>query len=342
MSHDLEFANGRWSFVFDTIEGPGWHNLGEGLPNTASVAEWRKAAGHDYTVEKRPVLYRDASGALRTYENRYVHARTDNGHPFGVVSDVYKTVQPQEIDDICDKFAALADGQLVRSAAFTLRSGDMICSSYAWNGDLTVAGDKHKAHLMGTTTMDGSGSTLFWPSTIRAVCKNTIEAGLGIAGAKGRVAIRHSAKLDPDKVRDQLADIAKAVTAYKALGDKLAQHSMSNEQIGALFKAVLDIPQDATQDKAGNVVGTTTRKFNQFRDLCQAFAKSKQERAGDVSAFTALQGVTRYVDHVRSVKSNGTDETVARFDSANFGTGADLKGKAIGLLVPLFNIQVAA
>ena len=82
----------------------------------------------------------------------------------------------------------------------------MICSTYAYRGDgLEIGGDRHKAYLMASTTFDGSGATNFWISLIRAVCANTIRAGL--AASKGAtVKIRHNAKLDPDKVRESLLE----------------------------------------------------------------------------------------------------------------------------------------
>lgn len=342
MSHELELNNGIWSFAFSPVEGPGWHNKGRVVPDDASKEEWRTAAGHAFTVEPRQVLFAGsatagANNGLHQVPDRFVMVRQDNEHALGIASSKYKIVQPGEIDDICDEFASLADGQLARSSAFTLRKGDMICSTYAYRGDgLTIGGDKHKAYLMASTTFDGSGATHFWVSLIRAVCQNTIRAGLAMSkGAK--VSIRHSAKLDPERVRAQLAELAQSVTEFKKLGDKLAQHSMTDKEISAFFKLVLDIPADAQQDDV------STRKFNQFGQLSRAFVASKRERNGSMDAFTTLQAITRYVDHDRSVKVNGTgNETIARFDSANFDSGDKLKTKAFELLMPLIQEKVAA
>ncbi len=345
MAHELEFnsATQSWSFAFSPVEGPGWHTKGRSVADDASPQEWRTAAGHLFTVSKRPVLYARTDGEVISMPDRFVMARDDNQHAMGVVSDQYVIAQPSEVDDICDQFAGLADGQLCRSSAFTLRQGDMICSTYAYRGDgVTIGGDKHKAFLMASTTFDGSGATHFWVSLIRAVCQNTIRAGL--ATAKGaRVSIRHTTKISPERVREQLAELAQSVDQFKQLGDALSQHSMSNAQISAFFKAALDIPAEATMNEKGEVVGTTSRKFNQFVDLTKAFAISKHERNGATDAFTALQAITRYTDHTRSVKVNGSgDETIARFDSSQFGSGDALKTKAWNLLVPTLQERVAA
>ena len=52
--------------------------------------------------------------------------------------------------------------------------------------------------------------------------------------------------------------------------------------------------------------------------------------------WTALQSVTRYVDHDRTVR-NAPNETVGRFDSGTFGSGDAMKGKAMELLFPLID-----
>ena len=342
MAHELEQNNGTWSFAFSPAEGPGWHNLGRSVADDASPAEWRSAAGHGFTVSKRQVFYyRPADASPIECPDRFVMARDDNDHALGIASDQYKIVQPAEVDDICDSFAALADGQLARSSAFTLRKGDMICSTYAYRGDgLTVGGDKHKAFLMASTTFDGSGATHFWVSLVRAVCQNTIRAGL--AASKGaKVSIRHNATLDQARVREQLAELAQSVTQFKALGDALSSRKMSKDELRDFTRDILDIPRDTEQKDV------STRKQNQRQAIVDALLVSAHERgnagASDIDAFTALQGITRYVDHDRSVKVNGSgSETIARFDSANFGSGDALKQKAVGLLLPLIRDKVEA
>ena len=54
---------------------------------------------------------------------------------------------------------------------------------------------------------------------------------------------------------------------------------------------------------------------------------------------TALQAVTRYVDHDRTVR-NAPNDVVGRFDSGTFGSGDAMKGKAINLLFPLIDASL--
>lgn len=341
MSHELENRNGVWSFAYSMLDGPGWHNLGQMVPENASTAEWRKAAGHDFIVEKRPVLYtaQDVPGGrVVPMADRFVQVRQDNDYPLGIVSNVFKNVQASEIDDLCDEIAS-CDERLKRSAAFTLRNGEQVCSTYAYRDEFSVAGDTHKAFLMASTCFDGSGATNVWLSIIRAVCKNTIE--FGWQGSKAKISIRHNQKFNASSVRNELAALAQGIKEYQAIGDALAQIRLSREEVSAFFKATLGIDIKAKAEEV------STKSMNNFNDLVRAYGQTRKERNGEENvydAFTALQAVTRYTGHVKTVQtgSHGGNETVARFEADNFGSGRVMKAKAFSLLMPLIQDKVAA
>ena len=80
--------------------------------------------------------------------------------------------------------------------------------------------------------------------------------------------------------------------------------------------------------------------MNQFSDLSRAYSTSVREGAEKNSVWSALQAVTRYADHDRSVQKGDQSESVARFSSAQFGTGDAIKGKAMGLLMPMIKDRV--
>lgn len=51
--------------------------------------------------------------------------------------------------------------------------------------------------------------------------------------------------------------------------------------------------------------------------------------------------ITRHVDHDKSVKRNGSTEEEKRFTSAQFGSGAAMKAKAVAFLMPRIRDKVA-
>jgi hypothetical protein len=161
-------------------------------------------------------------------------------------------------------------------------------------------------------------------------------------GNKALVKTRHSTKFDGAQVARDLAAVVKTFDQYKAMGDAMAQVNMSRDDVMRFFGEVLEIPAGSKQSDKDS--GVSTRKWNTLRDLEAAFAVTQRERnTNEGDAWSALQAVTRYVDHDRSVRGAGPDGTpevlsAMRFDSGTFGSGDALKGRALGILMPLIQL----
>lgn len=114
---------------------------------------------------------------------------------------------------------------------------------------------------------------------------------------------------------------------FKAMGDALAQNEMAKDEVSAFFKTCLDIPFEA------HPADISGRKLNQFTALSNAYRTTIAEGTPAGTAWAALNAITRYVDHDRSTRG-GASEGEARLLSSQFGSGAALKEKAMGLLMP--------
>jgi phage/plasmid-like protein (TIGR03299 family) len=217
-----------------------------------------------------------------------------------------------------------------------LDNGGRLWATAVFEDDKTIAGDRHKAHLLMSTSFDSTQATRNEASFIRVVCNNTLRAAH--MGNKAVVKTRHSTRFNGAQVARDLADVLQAFDAYKVMGDALACAAMSRDDVVRFFGDVLEIPAGA---KRGDKDAASTRKWNQLDDLQRAFGVTQRERNTEqADAWTALQAVTRYVDHDRSTRgSDGTADglAAARFDSGTFGSGDALKGKALNLLLPLID-----
>jgi hypothetical protein len=155
---------------------------------------------------------------------------------------------------------------------------------------------------------------------------------------KAVVRTRHNTKFDAKAVGAELAALAQSIATFKEIGDAMAQVTMTAADVSAFFKQILDIKPEEKQSDL------STRKQNQFRALTQAFNTTRREReatqGSPIDVWTALQAVTRYVDHDR-VSING-DLGEKQFLSANFGSGDALKGKAMELLMPRIAADLVA
>src|ERR1035437_6723532 len=223
------------------------------------------------------------------------------------------------------------DDRFQLDVAGSLKGGAIIWATAKFNGEHSVAGEKHTARVLMSTTFDATRATINKMTETRVVCNNTLDTAL----ADGLSCIRttHRSKFDAARVGKELATLAQGVANYKQIGDALAQNEMAKEEVSNFFKEILDIPFDQIK------TDTSTRQVNQFAALNQAYRTTVAERNGQGGdAWTALQAITRYVDWDRSAR--GDNESEARFASAQFGTGNAMKGRAMQLLLPRIKDKV--
>lgn len=337
MSHNVDASNGQDNIAFRGSRKDVWHHLGQQMQAGESVPAWATRAGLAHRVVAVPALADLTSAEFDHlgFNTRHVPvcdrvflARHDTGKVLGHASARYQIVQPVETLEFMQRFASV-DDRFEIDVAGSLRGGAIIWATATYKPDLTVAGDRHVARLLMTTTYDGSGATIVKGTGTRVVCNNTFD--IAMADRRCEVRTRHSGKFDADKVAKQLADMCKGFGQFKAMGDAMATVEMSKQEVSDFFKALLDIPFDAKQEDI------STQKTNKFRALVADYKITAAE--GSVgTAWACLQAATRYVDHTRQLNRDASE----RFDSAQFGSGAGIKAKAFGLLLPLIKDKVAA
>jgi phage/plasmid-like protein (TIGR03299 family) len=331
-------ASGRHSFAFTGERSNIWHKLGQELPAGASMAEWEDAAGFNFRVAKVPALASLAGPAFdhMPADQRFMPTdmrflvREDNGHVLGFASDGYQVVQPADVAEWFGDYI-LMDDRFHLDAAGVLYEGEKLWMTARFNGSLDVAGDRHIPRLLMSTSFDSSQPTRNEATMTRAVCANTLR--MAHASAKACIKTTHRSKFDGRQVARELAQIASSFVEFKAMGDAMAQQEIGVMSVRDFFKDLLEIPRDAKQDDV------STRKLNIASDLIDAYNVTKRERntARD-DVWSALQAVTRYVDHSRSVRGadGSADGLIAsRFEAGTWGSGDDMKGKALNLLLPM-------
>jgi phage/plasmid-like protein (TIGR03299 family) len=327
MAHNIDMTNGRANVAYLGSRADVWHNLGQEMAPGMTIDQWAAAAGLDWTAEKRNVY---AGPNMDKCEGWRAVVRSDNAHCLGIVSDRYQPVQPRDVLEWFERYIAV-DDRFQIDVAGSLKQGEIIWATATYRDPLEVAGDKHIARVLMTTTFDGSGSTINQGTMTRTVCNNTLNVSL--ADKRAVVRTRHNTRFDAAKVGSELAQIATGFAEYKAMGDAMARAEMSKAETSDFFKAMLDIPFDAKQ---ADISG---RKLNQFHALTNAYRTTAAEGANG-NAWAALNAVTRYVDHERSSRS-GEDKAEGRFASAQFGSGAALKSKAVELLMAKMEATLA-
>jgi phage/plasmid-like protein (TIGR03299 family) len=334
MAHNIESKNGVYSFAFTGERSEIWHRLGTELDAGAGREEWLAAAGLTYRVEKVPAIASLNSPAFDHLapEDRFVEsdkkflARQDNGHVLGIAGDGYQVVQPVDVWDWFEQYITV-DDRFHIDAAGVLGSGERLWMTARFNGSLDVAGDRHVPRLLMSTSFDASQATRNEATMTRVVCQNTLRAAH--ANAKALIKTRHNTRFNGAQVHNELGQIAQSFVEFKQLGDAMAQSAMTRQEVQGFFATLLGVAPDA---KPADI---STRTKNIATDLAASYRRTQSERNSQRDdVWTALQAVTRYVDHDRTVR-NAPNETVGRFDSGTFGSGDAMKGKAMALLLPM-------
>ena len=332
MAHLLDMTKGEAAFA--RVEGSrdAWHGLGRTFAVDASIEQIAEAAGLDYHVARVPSFFKKGEG-FEEVSNAFHLIRDDSMSPIGVpVSASYHPVQPIEALEFMRDFFTV-DDRFTMETAGALKGGAVIWALARFNdsqGLTTIGGAKHELYAMLATSFDKSRATMLRGTSTCVVCDNTLR--MSDRDAATTLKITHRTKF-AGRVRDDAArDFATLVQGFekfKAMGDAFAQVTMSKEDVSAFFKTLLDIP---LTDKSSDISG---RKQGQFMELCRALQTANRAEAASapMSKFAALQAVTRYVDHERSTRDNGDGVSLSRLYSAQFGSGADMKTRAVDLLL---------
>jgi phage/plasmid-like protein (TIGR03299 family) len=324
--------------AFSRVEGSrdAWHGLGQVTPKGAPVEVWARDAGLDYHVARVPSYFKagmnaDGSPVMEEVGNVFHLVRDDVMKPIGQpVSEQYHPVQPLDVLQFVSEYFTV-DDRFTMETAGALKGGAVIWATARFNAaDFQIGGAKHEMFALFFTSFDKSRRSSLRATSTCVVCNNTLQ--MSDADNASTLSFTHRTKF-AGQVRDNAArDFAKLVQGFdkfKEMGDAFATQQVSKEYIATFFKTLLDIPLG---DKREDI---STRKANQFDALTRAMQDAHKAEAANapMTKFAALQAVTRYVDHERSARDNGDGAKLSRLYSAQFGSGADLKARAVDLLL---------
>lgn len=319
MSHELTtHADGRVEFAYLASDGTPWHGLGQALADGTDLDTWRVAAGMDWTIRRSEIRYavsRDANAGLIKLPDQHVLFRSDNNDALGVVSKRYQVVQPGEVLEFFRDIAKA--GGLELSAAGTIYGGKRFWAT-AKIGEASPVSvrDTIGGYILISTSADGSLATEVRRTTVRTVCKNTLQ--MAIADAKASVKVSHRSVFDPAQVKDFMGLNAAAWDAFRHNLGQLANVDLHEEEAGDIVVQLLG-NNEKVRESAG---------FTKIMSLFNGGAMGSEFDGVRNTAYGLLNAVTEYADHHVRARSDQN-----RFVSSQWGAGADLKQKAFDLLM---------
>lgn len=318
MAHELSTnAVGQVEAMFAKHVKP-WHELGEMVDGAQAPRVALVTAHMDWTVKKVPLKLPNGE----TVPNKVATIRDDSEKYLGTVGLDWTPVQNVEQAEFIE--ALVGTGKTVVECVGALREGRRTFWTCKIPGNLIVKkGDEVERYMIVSNGHDGSlAFRAFW-SPIRVVCSNTLNAALGMKGARDGVTLYHTKNVK-NRVEQAKHVLGIAGEYYDTLGEVF--HRMIQKEItGADFKMYLDevfpLPKDAVK------VGVTTQRAR------AAVAHNLEAGAGSKlagrTAWGAYNAVTEYVDHQKTQKQadEGTQRE-KRFESLLMGTGRDIQQRA--------------
>jgi phage/plasmid-like protein (TIGR03299 family) len=317
MSHELTVrANGAVEFAYLASDGTPWHGLGQALQDGTSIDGWREAAGMDWRIRRSQVRYavdRDAEQFI-TLPEQHVLFRSDTNAPLGVVSNKYQVVQPGEVIEFFRDIAKA--GGLELSAAGTIYGGKRFWAT-AKIGEAAPASvaDKIGGYILISTSADGSLATEVRRTTVRTVCKNTLQ--MAMADAKASIKVSHRSVFDPASVKEFMGLNTAAWDSFRHTVTRLANIEMLEDEAVEMTAQVFG-------------GGEKVRETAGYKKVLSLFNGAGMGSTLDGVMGTRwgfLNAVTEYADH--HVRAR-TDEN--RFVASQWGAGADLKARTLELL----------
>jgi phage/plasmid-like protein (TIGR03299 family) len=324
MAHNLATKDGKTSMMYYG-ETP-WHGLGQRLDNPATAEEAILAAGLDYVVQLTPLATFDGLDV----PFRKAVVRYDTQDVLGVVGNGFVPVQNRQAFSLLD--AVVGEGGLRYHTVGALGKGEKIWLLAKLPDHIRVknSNDIVDKFLLLSNAHDGSAALRVLFTPVRVVCQNTLSMALRQGEHQG-VSIRHEGDLAAKlkQAQEVLGFAHRFFDDAQAKIDMLASHYPTPVQLKHYFESLYPYPEEAKNNsRAKNVREELHRLFEAGIGHDDPTIKG--------TSWTALNAVTEYVDHIRSVR--GTDNpsrASRRLDSIWWGSGARLKQKAFNLALQM-------
>lgn len=318
MAHMIDETTGKAAMAY-TGEVP-WHGLGFKLEANATIEEWTKAAGMEWTAEKADVMGKPETGSPIMFPGRHVLYRSDTRAPLWLVSSDYKAVQPKEVLEFFRDLVSDLGGFKMETAG-VINGGRKVWALAKAAKDRVTFGkdDKVNRYLLLATSYDKSLPTIIQQTATRVVCNNTLTASVN-AEYEPRVTVRHTTKFDAGKVKLKLA-LDDQWDAFGITVEKLTAKHVSTKAAEAFFADVLYTTED--RSAKGYNKDTEVKEVAQLMDV-YANAPGQQMATANGTAWGLVNAVTYQVDHLAKTRTQD-----ARLNKAWFGPGNLLKTRAL-------------
>jgi phage/plasmid-like protein (TIGR03299 family) len=212
-----------------------WHGLGNVVDYTLSANSALRESGLGWEVEKTTGI--STGGGIWTEDYRGI-VRTDTRKVLGIVSPQYQVVQNKEVFRLAEYFSDVAT---VESAG-SVQDGRKCYLLLNQDSFDATANDTVTRYMAMFWGHDGKSSIIIKPTSIRVVCKNTMDMALA-DGIKNKMTIKHHGDMET-----KIEEAREIITEYKNTGnlfrnqvDTLAKRTISHNALRRFFTEVYQV-----------------------------------------------------------------------------------------------------
>ena len=293
-----------------------WHRFGIERKGLATATE-ALATGLDWGVATEPAFDR------RGNEIPGIRAlvRTDRWEPLGGVGTGYQPIQNFEAAGFLDHI--VGEGKAIFETAGSLGGGRQVWFLARLPGDVWVTKEDNvrKYLLLTNPHRQGHALVVLW-TPIRVVCENTLRAALH-QGMNHAVRVRHVGNIQSkiEEARRLLGISFKYFDTFQEQSQTFVKRSLTREALKAYFETLVPDPKDVDSSRA------KATRTNLLRLL--EVGKGNDLPSVRGTLWGAVNAVAEFVDHERPTRTPKCgSESLKRFESAQFGSGAQLRSRA--------------
>lgn len=278
-----------------------WHKLGQKLKENASIEEWQKQAGMDWSVrDSKVTYYANTDRGWKpdsVYPNRKILYRGDNGESLSIVSDDFKIVQPKEVLEFFRDL--ISSHRMKMETAGCLFGGRRFWAlANTSNFGEVIPHDPIKSHLLFVTSVDGTLATCAKFVSTRVVCNNTMQIAMRENAARESIktVVRktHKSIWDNTQAHIDLGLLETSFTVFLNDLKTLSERKMSDKEVKDFFKKTFFDPEKEEQS------GGAIRKVNTAMN-CYFYGPGSKLAYG--SAYGAFNAITDMLTHGAGRKS---------------------------------------
>jgi phage/plasmid-like protein (TIGR03299 family) len=292
-----------------------WHGLGNKINPDSSLEEWKEAAGLNWEVIETPATFQMNDQHL-AIPNKKVLVRSDNNFPLSVVSDKYKTVQP---DQVMEFFRDLVDQHNFEiDTAGVLKEGRRVWALAKTGSDFTLKGnDKVESYLLLGTSFDNSLATVAKFTSVRVVCNNTLGFATNSQGVND-IRVYHHQDFNADKVKFDMGFHELAWNKFHQNAEAMTGIMMDQDMIDSFLVNTL-----GNSELGRNEEGQRNLKvMDNVEQLFKVSSIGNELESSQNTLWGMVNAVTEYTDHHRG------NSAASRMNQAWFGTSNRIKTNA--------------